>query len=224
MISREKPLTPPSKAAITQPSNVSLSHELRSLLRNRSYILMVVCYGFVYGTELAIGAIISSLTSHYHYSGKANSLFGALFLGSGMIGSLVIGILLDKFQKYKLSFVIICFMTFTLISSTFLTLPSGNTILFAINMAVYGLFAVPLLPLSFAFSVELTYPQPEAVSNGMMIMTSKICGTAITIAGGLIAAKLGPLYAITLFSVNILSALVLSFFIKEDLKRLRPKV
>jgi len=221
LIVKEKPPTPPSKAATTPAPDVSFLYELRGLLNNRSYVFLVLSYGSLYGTVLAIGAIISSLTEQYSYSGKDNSIFGGVFIGSGMIGSLAVGILLDKFRKYKLSVVIIAVMSFVLISTTYYSLPSGKTVLFALNIASYGLFAVPFVPLSFAFSVELTYPQPEAVSNGMMIMTAKFYGTAITVGGGIMAAKLGPLYAITLFSVNNLIALVISFFIKEELRRLR---
>lgn len=125
LIAREKPPTPPSKAATTPALDVSLLHELRILIRNKSYVLLVLSYGSLYGTVLAIGAIISSITEQYHYSGKDNSIFGGVFIGFGMVGSLTIGILLDKFRKYKLSVVIIAVMSFALISTTYLTLPSG---------------------------------------------------------------------------------------------------
>jgi len=192
-------------------------------MKNKSYLLIVICYGLLYGTVTAIGAIISSLTKPYNYSGKDNSLFGGVFICFGITGSLVIGILLDKYHFYKKSVVIIAIMSFTLISALFFTLPAGNTPVFGVNIAAYGLFAVPMTPVSFAFSVELTYPTPEAVSNGMMIMASKIYGAVFSVIGGIMASKVGPLYTIGLFSINNVFAMVVSFFIKEELRRLRPQ-
>lgn len=114
-------------------------------------------------------------------------------------------------------------MSFILISFNIVTLPSANTALFATNIAIFGFFAVPMTPVSFAFSVELTYPTPEAVSNGMMILASKVYGTLISILAGLLASKVGPLYAVGLFTLNNLIAMICSFFIHEELRRLRPK-
>lgn len=44
--------------------------------------------------------------------------------------------------------------------------------LFSINLAFIGFFVIPIIPSSYAFAVELTYPVPESMSNGMMILVS----------------------------------------------------
>jgi hypothetical protein len=51
------------------------------------------------------------------------------------------------------------------------TLPSKEW-LFAINLALIGFSVIPIIPISYGFAVELTFPIPEAVSNGMMILPS----------------------------------------------------
>jgi hypothetical protein len=51
------------------------------------------------------------------------------------------------------------------------TLPSSLS-LFAINLAVIGFSVIPIIPISYGFAVELTFPIPEAVPNGMMILPS----------------------------------------------------
>lgn len=84
-----------------------------------------------------------------------------------------------------------------------------------------GFVIVPIVGTSLAFAVELTYPVPEGISNGMMILPSKIHG-ALT---GLLASYLcnfSPLYAISLFIFNSGVATICSLFIKEDLRRLNP--
>jgi FLVCR family feline leukemia virus subgroup C receptor-related protein len=168
-------------------------------MKNKSYVLVVVCYSLIFGNVTAIGSAISSLTDPYNYHAKDNSIVGAAFISFGITGSIVIGILLDKYHYYKKSVVVISIMSFTFLSVMIFTLPYGSALLFGANIGVWGLFAVPIVPVSFAFSVELTYPTPEAVTNGMMIMASKLYGAILSGIGGIIAQDFGPLYTIGLF-------------------------
>jgi predicted MFS family arabinose efflux permease len=131
--------------------------------------------------------------------------------------------LLDKFPKYKFSVLIVAAASVVFMLFAFVTLPSSQSVLLGTNLALLGLFAVPMSPISFAFSVELTYPTPDAVSNGMMVLASKAYGAFLSVVGGILTKKYSPLYAIGLFCINNLIAFIASFFIKEELRRLRPK-
>ena len=46
---------------------------------------------------------MSSVTEPYGYTAKDNALIGGVFIVSGVIGTVVISILLDKYHKFKLS-------------------------------------------------------------------------------------------------------------------------
>ena len=87
----------------------------------------------LYGTVSAIGAIISSLTKPYNFSGKDNSLFGGLFISMGITGSLITGVLLDRFKTYRLSAIIATVAATIFMAFEFITLPSENAALFGIN-------------------------------------------------------------------------------------------
>jgi hypothetical protein len=52
------------------------------------------------------------------------------------------------------------------------TLPSKNVLLFSLNLGLIGITVIPIIPVSYAFAVELTFPVQEAISNGMMILAS----------------------------------------------------
>ena len=75
-----------------------------------------------------------------------------------------------------------------------------------------GLSIIPMLPTGFAFAVELTYPAPEGVSNGIMIIPSKIYGTLLGLAIGRLC-KISPAYGTSLFVFNTVISIVMSFFI-----------
>jgi hypothetical protein len=48
-------------------------------------------------------------------------------------------------------------------------------------MFFIGISLIPIIPVAYSFSVELTYPISEAMSNGMMIMVSQLFGTFLVI-------------------------------------------
>ena len=82
---------------------------------------------------------------------------------------------------------VISFSAIILMSCVLITLPEKNVPIFTLNIALLGFGAIPLTPLSFAFCVELTYPTPEAVSNGMMLLPSKVYSAALAVIAGLAA-------------------------------------
>jgi purine-cytosine permease-like protein len=90
-------------------------------------------------------------------------------------------------------------------------------------MFFLGLFVIPLAPVSYAFAVELTFPVPEQVSNGIIILPAKFFGTALGITCGIISQK-NPQYALGIFSINALLSFLASLYIKEDLRRLKYRI
>lgn len=94
--------------------------------------------------------------------------------------------------------------------------------LFSANLALLGFFAIPLTPIAFGFCVELTFPTPEAVSNGMMLLPSKVYGSLLALISGIVA-QYDPRYSIMIFIGNAVICLVSSLLMKEELRRLKPK-
>lgn len=45
-----------------------------------------------------------------------------------------------------------------------------------VSAAVFGFFLLGLGPLGFQYGAELTYPAPEAASNGLLLMVGQISG------------------------------------------------
>ena len=168
-----------------------------------------------------MGAVVSSMTAPYGYTAGDNAIFGGVFIFFGVAGSFFFGILLDKYQKFKLIINITSWASVLFIFTSFFTLSSGSVPLFAINLALVGFTIIPIIPISYSFAVELTFPVPESLSNGMIILPSQIYGTVL----GLLASKLcdySPMYAMAVFQVSAIVGAFTSIFIVEELRRLRP--
>ena len=199
---------------------MNFKNELSLLLKNKNYLLLVICFTTLYGTSTTIGAIISSLTKD-HYKSSDNSIFGAAFILFGLTGSVLSGVLLDKYHMFKLTVIFIGLANVVTLLCLFVSLPSDSPFFFALNIAFVGFAAVPMAPVSLNFAVELTYPSPEAMSNGMMILPAKIYAAFLSLLCGYLAS-IDTKLSISVFVLNALICSVAAFFIEEDLRRLHP--
>lgn len=77
---------------------------------------------------------------------------------SGVISSLVTGILLDKYQKYLLTLRIICWGTTLIFVITFTIYVESNDYYLYTMCILIGTLLVPILPVGSAFGGELTFP------------------------------------------------------------------
>ncbi len=169
-----------------------------------------------------MGAIVSSVTKPYGYNGKDNALIGAVFIVCGVFGTIVISILLDRYHKFKLTMLLTAVLSVLSLIAAQFTLPSRNVALFTVNTAFIGFSGIPAAPVGNAFAVELTYPIPEAISNGMMNIPNILFGFLMGITSGLLC-EYSPLYAMLLFGVISIIGGIAALFIHEELRRLRPK-
>lgn len=140
---------------------------------------MVGTFTFLYGIYTSLGSVVSFLTEDYYPDPAYNSLFGAVFILSGVVGSFICGIILDKTSKYKLMLFLVSLISMISVFCCLFTLKSGSVPLFSINLMFVGASVISIIPVSYSFAVELTYPISEAMSNGMMIMVSQIFGALI---------------------------------------------
>lgn len=149
------------------------------LLGNKSYLLLCSAYTLLYGVYTSLGAVVAAITEPYGFKSVDNAIFGGIFIFSGVAGSFILGIALDKTSKYKMMIMGTSFGAILFIGLSFFTLPSMSTTLFAINLVFVGFCVIPIIPIGLSFAVELTFPVPEAMSNGMMILPSQIFGSAL---------------------------------------------
>ena len=162
--------------------------------------------------------MISSLTRDYGYSGGDNGIFGSSYIVSGMLGSLIAGILLDKLQKFKLTLIFAILIAIIALITTFYTLPTGNVLLLALTFGLCGVGILPVSTISYSFAVELTFPTPEHVSSGIIILPSKIYAGLLGLLAGYLSEEYGANYAIIAFLMNGIISLLGCLFIKEELR------
>lgn len=220
IFARDRPPTFPSKAASKKQEPLNFKKEFAALMANKNYMILCLAFTCQYANSSALGAIISSITFSYGYMSSDNAIFGGSFIICGILGSFFVAVLLDKIQKFKATLQILTALSLISFLIAFLTLPWGNTLLFALTIMLIGGSMVPIVPTSFAFSVELTYPTSESISNGMMILPSKVYGVILGVVASYLCRS-SPLYAIGLMALNAFISFIAIFYLHEEFRRLK---
>nr|XP_033806776.1 feline leukemia virus subgroup C receptor-related protein 2 isoform X3 [Geotrypetes seraphini] len=83
----------------------------------------------------------------------------------------------------------------------------------------YKFFMTGYLPLGFEFAVELTYPESEGTSSGLLNVSAQIFGIIFTISHGQIIEKFGTLSGNLFLCTFLFLGTIITAFIKADLRR-----
>ena len=136
---------------------------------------------------------------------------GAVLMVGGIIGCFIIPPLSDKFRKRKL-FIFFCVL---------ITLPGLIGLAFATNYTllltagfIMGFFFMSVGPIIYQYSAEISYPAPEATSQGLLTLSGQISGIIFIFGMDMFRTESGSmapflLVMITLAFVNIILALML---------------
>jgi Na+/melibiose symporter-like transporter len=122
-------------SAFKKQKTFSFLKDLNILMKNKNYILLIISFTFLYGIYASLGAAVSFITRPYGYTSKNNSLFASVMIVFGVLGSIGFSIILDKFKKYKLILLVLCFGGVASLATSLYTLPSENVPLFCLSLA-----------------------------------------------------------------------------------------
>ncbi|XP_010767497.1 choline/ethanolamine transporter flvcr2a [Notothenia coriiceps] len=99
------------------------------------------------------------------------------------------------------------------------TLNLGYLWVVFVTAGTLGFFMTGYLPLGFEFAVELTYPESEGTSSGLLNCSAQIFGIIFTISQGKIIDRWGTFAGNIFLCIFLLIGSVLTGLIKSDLRR-----
>ena len=182
-IIKDKPDIPPSPSqAEDNTEKPGLIQSLKMLFTNIRFVYLLISTLFVVGYYDVMGTIINSLFDMYGVTGQQSSVIYAVSSVAGMISSLVISWLLDKYKKFKLFMIILCIVG-TLFQALFTLLlelvESKGLNAYAIGLVLYTLvnmIVVPFYTIGMNYACEITYPVGESINGGIMMTMSQLSG------------------------------------------------
>ncbi|XP_074398697.1 choline/ethanolamine transporter FLVCR2 isoform X3 [Zonotrichia albicollis] len=224
IVFKEKPPNPPSRAqALIQSrpaAEYSYVQSILRLLRNANFLLLMVTYGLNVGCFYALSTLLNRMVIHHYPGEEVNAgRIGLTIILSGMAGALISGIWLDKTKTYKQTTLVVYIMSLVgMIVYTF-TLSLDHLWVVFVTAGLLGFFMTGYLPLGFEFAAELTYPESEGTSSGLLNVSAQIFGIALTISQGQIMDRFGTKAGNLLLCSVLFLGTIMTAFIKADLRR-----
>lgn len=75
---------------------------LKRLLVNVPFVLLLIAYGINTGIFYAISTLLNQIIlKHYPDASKDAGWIGLVIVLSGMVGSVICGVILDRWRRYK---------------------------------------------------------------------------------------------------------------------------
>ncbi|XP_043200741.1 feline leukemia virus subgroup C receptor-related protein 2-like isoform X1 [Amphibalanus amphitrite] len=221
---QDKPPLPPSpaQAALREAEEEHYLRSIVRLLKNRHYVLLLVTYGMNVGVFYALSTLLNQVVLIYYPSAEKDAgRIGLVIVLAGMLGSVVCGIILDKTHRFKGTTLAVYVLSVGgMIAYTF-TLPVGYISVVYVTAGLLGFFMTGYLPVGFEFAAEITYPESEGTSSGLLNASAQFFGIIFTIADGKLLKAHGDRAANLALAGMLLLGSVMTAMIKSDLRRQR---
>ncbi|XP_019867522.2 uncharacterized MFS-type transporter C09D4.1 [Aethina tumida] len=216
---KDAPPTPPSYAQAQQDEPVDFVKSLKNLCLNKSYIFLMLAYGINVGIFYAISTLLQQIVLEYYPGGEKDAgRIGLVIVLAGMVGSVCCGVVLDRFHRFKeTTLAVYAFSLIGMVLYTF-TLSEGIIIVYIVS-GVLGFFMTGLLPVGFELAAELTYPEPEGTSSGLLNAASQVFGVAFTSIYSELLYKVGDTWANATMCIMLLVGTILTALISKDMRR-----
>ena len=218
---REKPKSAPSAATETQQA-ANVLENTKKLLRDGNFMKLMLAFGIIFGQVNTYGPIVGILANKMGYSDDDASVFGAVFIVGGIVGSAILGTYVELKRKYKTAMIIVAIFAIFGPIALLGSLYTGEVWPVCLGAFILG-FDLAILPVGIDFGVELTYPVAEPVSTGLLMSAAQIFGILLVITCTVLISEYdrkGCLFS--QIGLIIIACVGLVFVIaqKEDLKRL----
>ncbi|XP_076234624.1 choline/ethanolamine transporter flvcr2a isoform X2 [Calliopsis andreniformis] len=224
---KAEPPLPPSPAQAVQreaEDTENFFQSVKKLMTNVGYLLLLLSYGINVGIFYAISTLLNNIVLQYFPGHEKDAgRIGLTIVCAGMLGSVLCGIVLDKTHKFKETTLGVYLFSFLgMIIFTF-TLDTSYISVVYITAGILGFFMTGYLPVGFEFAAELTYPEPEGTSAGLLNAVCQIFGITFTTLYGFLFHSWGDFWANIVLCVTLAFGAFLTTIIPNDLRRQNAK-
>ncbi|KPP66684.1 feline leukemia virus subgroup C receptor-related protein 1-like [Scleropages formosus] len=202
---KDRPPQPPSISQAVLPDgpleDYSYKQSIVNLFKNKAFVLLFISYGVITGSFYSVSTLLNQMIlSHYEGQEVNAGRIGLTLVVAGMVGSIICGLWLDYTKTYKMTTLIVYILSFIGMLVFTFTLDLGN---------IYVVF----------FGVEITYPESEGTSSGLLNASAQLFGIIFTLIQGRLTTDRGPLAGNLFLCAWIFVGITLTALIKSELKR-----
>ncbi|HSN73861.1 MAG TPA: MFS transporter [Anaerolineae bacterium] len=177
VLAKERPPTPASAAGTGERALVF--DGLKLALRQRDFQLTLLIFFIGLGVFNGVVTWIEDIVRPRGFSITQAGLVGALLVGAGVFGALVLPTLSDRSRK-RVPYIVLALAASTL-GLVGITFAQQYGTLLA-GAALMGFFLLAAGPIGFQYGAEVTYPAPEGTTNGLLLMIGQVSGILFILA------------------------------------------
>lgn len=158
--------------------------QIVKLMSSKDFLILFMSFGLSLGLFNTLTTLLEQILCTRGYTDTDVGYFGAAMIISGMIGSLITGVILDKTKRFEeMAKICFCFSALTNVFFVILQLYNNeNSLIYYLllfSFCLTGFFGLPLLPICMDMAIECVYPIPEAVSTGLLFIAGQIFGIVL---------------------------------------------
>ena len=212
LFNRENPPTPPCPAG--HDERISVFAGLKHILKQRDMIFMIIVFFISIGIFNAVTTWIEQIVRPRGFSITEAGICGAIMMIGGIIGAATLPPLSDKLRKRKIFIVITLIGAIPgIIGLTF----AGSYWLLLSSCFISGFFLMAAAPIGFQYSAEISYPAPEATSQGLLLLAGQISGIIFIFGMDIMTAAGAPKTpAMLIFMVMMIINVLIVFRLNES--------
>lgn len=176
------PPSPPSLSAerAAQQERKTLKEYLanmKAVATNPPYLVLFLVVGGAVGFFNAFSTQLAKMMCSRGYSLQFSGICGSLLLGTGFIGAILTGILVERFGRMEeVAKVFYGFAgIFGILIAEFMRFGDMG-VWIALFASSFGVFGFGMYPIALELSVECTYPLDESIGTAMIFMSGQIQG------------------------------------------------
>ncbi|XP_001604452.1 feline leukemia virus subgroup C receptor-related protein 2-like [Nasonia vitripennis] len=227
LLFQEEPELPPSETRALQKligceelSDEGFLPPMKRLFSNSSFLILCNSYGLSIGVLNAVATLLNQMFLVHFRNGEEDAgRIGLLIVVTGMVGSIVFGMILDKTHKFKETAVGVYALTFlgqiVFAAAMFLEL-KWMVYLAAVFL---GFFMSGYLALGYEMAVEYTYPEAETLSAGVLNIANNVYGIVLVVLLSYGIDESGDVSVHVGLCLALLVGLVLTLMTKDEKRR-----
>lgn len=163
----------PETGVVDDVERTAVFEGIKHIFTQRDMILLLVMLFIGLGMFNAVTTWVEQIVAPRGFDSTHAGIVGAALMVGGVIGAVIMPILSDKYARRK-EFLIIC-LAGALPGLVGLSFANGYALLL-VSSFILGFFFMSAAPIAFQYGTELSYPAPEATSQGMLVLAGQVSG------------------------------------------------
>lgn len=125
---------------------------MKTLFSQWNFIAILISYVTTYCIYGTLGSVVSPMAKHFGYESDWVSVFSAVFIFSGLIGSFVQAFFLDKYKRFLLQYRTITIGSLFGWGGIIGALVLGNDWVMTVIMTLFGFILLPIIAIGNSFA------------------------------------------------------------------------